>query len=151
VAANGRVTLTGRCSGLVLYLTSANTAIILDMNGGVDFGQFEPQAAGPFTNGSLSGTFFMGDAEVVNRSQTVAVASVSLDGKGNLSGTSDSTSTTAQDYAAAITDTYLVNSDGTFSIGSSGATIVGIMISGNRFVMINHVTSPVASVLVANH
>jgi hypothetical protein len=93
----------------------------------------------------------MGDAEVVRQSQTVAVAAVSLDGAGNLSGASDSTSTTGQDYAAAITDTYSVNSDGTFSIGSSGGTIVGTVISGNKFVMINHVTSPNASVLVANH
>jgi hypothetical protein len=163
VASNGRMALTGtgRCSGL-LYLTSANTGIALGlttanatilpvMSNHVDFGQFEPQAAGPFTNASLSGTFFMGDAEVVNRSQTVTVGSVSLDGAGNLSGTSDSTSTTGQDYAAAIKDTYSVNSDGTFSLGSSGATIVGTVISGNQFVMINHVTSPVASVLVANH
>jgi hypothetical protein len=150
VASNGRMALAGSCRGPILYLTSANTAIVLDRSNRVDFGQFEPQAAGPFTNASLSGTFFLGDAEVVNQSQTVAVGSVKLDGAGNLSGTSDSTSTTAQDYAAAITDTYSVNSDGTFSIGSSGATIVGIVISGNRFVMINHVTSPVASVVVAN-
>jgi hypothetical protein len=147
VASNGRTTLDNSCTGPVLYLADTNTAFFLDMSTGVDFGQFAPQAAGPFTNASLSGTFFAGDLEVISQNQKVAVASISLDGAGNVSGTSDSTSTTDQNYAATVTDTYSINSDGTFTIGSEAPTIVGTVVSSSKFILINHVTSAYPSVL----
>jgi hypothetical protein len=147
VASNGRTTLGSPCSGPVLYLAKTNTAFFLDMSTGVDFGEFTSQAAGPFTDASLSGTFFAGDLEVISQSQNVEVGSISLDGAGNVSGTTDSTSTTAQSYDAPLTDTYSINSDGTFTVGSEGSTIVGAVISSSKFILISHKKSAYASVM----
>jgi hypothetical protein len=149
VASNGRTTLSS-CGGDVptLYLTATNTAFMLSGNQGVTFGQAEPQAAGPFDNTSVSGTFFMGTDAVVSQSMEPEVGFVILDGAGNVSGIGDATSTTSQDPNHSITDPYSVNSDGTFSIGLSGTTVIGIAISGSKFVMIDQVTSTYPSILV---
>jgi hypothetical protein len=149
VASNGRTTLGSPCSGPVLYLADKNTAFFLDMSTGVDFGEFTSQVvpSGGFTNASLDGTFFAGDLEVISQSQKVAIGSISLNGAGSVTGTSDSTSTIDQSPAAAVSDTYSINSDGTFTIGSEAPTIVGIAISTSKFILINHVTSAYPSVM----
>ena len=61
VPAGGRVTISGwygnSASPLrVLYLVDNNNAFFLDTDAGVGFGFVEPQALGPFSNASLSGT-----------------------------------------------------------------------------------------------
>jgi hypothetical protein len=149
VASNGRTTLSS-CGGDVptLYLTATNTAFMLSGNQGVTFGQAEPQAAGPFDNTSVSGTFFMGTDAVVSHSQETEVGYVTLD-NGNVTGTSDHTSTTGQTANDPFTDTYLVRSDGTFQTGSSGTNnYVGIAISANKLVKIDHETLTEPSILV---
>jgi hypothetical protein len=147
VASNGRTTLDNSCTGPVLYLAKTNTAFFLDMSPGVDFGEFTSQAAGPFTNAYLDGTFFAGDLEVISQSQNVEVGSINLDGNGGVTGTTDSTSTTAQNYALALTDTYSINSDGTFTVGSEGTTIVGAVISSSKFILVSHKKSAYPSVM----
>jgi hypothetical protein len=145
VAANGRVRLTGDSCGAnppVFYLSAPNTGLLIDAAPGVDVGSFEPQAAGTFSNSSLSGTFFAGLAEVVSQSiETDSVGSITLDGAGNVTGTSDYMSTSSQTPGSTFADTYTVKPDGTFSAASSGTPTVGIVINSNKFVRIDDVTS----------
>ena len=61
VLTSGRVTISGWYANSnsplrVLYLVDKNKAFFLDTSAGVGFGFIEPQAAGPFSNASLSGT-----------------------------------------------------------------------------------------------
>jgi hypothetical protein len=61
VLAGGRVTIGGWFADShsplrILYLVDQNKAFLLDTGGAVGFGFVEPQAPGPFSNASLSGT-----------------------------------------------------------------------------------------------
>jgi hypothetical protein len=146
VAANGKVTLASSAScGVsppILYLTAANTGLLIDAATGVDVGSFEPQATGTFSNSSLSGTFFTGMVEVV--SQGIGAASAGevtmtpgSGAAGSIGGTRTLTSTASQTEDSPITDTYTVNSDGTFTTGSSSGEVVGILINSNKFVLLD--------------
>lgn len=141
VEATGRVTLssdTQSCGGTppVFYLTGLNTGFIVDAAPGVDTGTFEPQSAGPFSNASLSGNFFGGMAEVVIQSAQAEVDPIAPDGNGNITGITDISSTSGQDGGSPFfAATYNVNSDGTFSVSSSGGAVAGIIISSTKFVM----------------
>jgi hypothetical protein len=155
VGTNGRVTLTNPSGsdscGInppILYMTAANTGLLIDAASGVDVGSFEPQAAGIFSNASLSGTFVGGLAEVVNQNiNTDSVAEMAAT-SGSFGGTRTLTSTTSQTGDSPIADTYTVNSDGTFTTGSSGGNVVGIVINSNKFVMIDDVSSAYPILLV---
>ena len=146
VGSNGLVTLTGTNCGAhppVLYLTAPNTGIMVDSAVGVDTGFLDPQAPGTFSNASVSGTFTAGLPEVVSQNiGSVSVGLITLDGAGHMGGVSDYTSMTSQASNQTITDTYSVKADGTFSVGSSGSSVVGIIIDGTRFVRIDNVTQP---------
>jgi hypothetical protein len=143
VEPNGRVTLsssTQSCGGTppLLYLAGLNTGFIVDASPGVDTGSFEPQSAGPFSNASLSGSFFGGLAEAVIQSAQAEVDLLAPDGSGNITGTTDISSTSAQDTGSPfLAATYTVNSDGTFSVSSSDGAVAGIIISNTKFVMIS--------------
>jgi hypothetical protein len=156
VTTNGQVSLTGSSCGInppVLFLTAPNTGLLVDAALGVDVGAFEPQAAGPFSNSSLSGAFFAGLAEVVSQSiGTLSVSEMTMapgsGAAGSAGGTETFTSTTSQTEDSPITDTYTVNADGTFTTGSSSGAVVGIVINSNQFVMIDDVTSTYPILLI---
>jgi hypothetical protein len=141
VEPSGRVTLSSSaqsCGGIppVFYLTGQNAGFIVDASPGVDTGSFEPQSAGPFTNASVSGNFFGGMAEVVNQSAQAEVGPVNPDGSGNITGTTEIVSTSAQNSGLPFpAATYAVNPDGTFSVSSSSGTVTGVVISSTKFVM----------------
>ena len=65
---------------------------------------------------------------------------MTLTSNGIVTSISDVASTLAQTAGVAGSDTYNLNSDGTFSTGSSGGTTVGIAISGSKFVIVNNPT-----------
>lgn len=146
VVANGRVTLSGSNCGQnppVIYLAAPNTGYLVDTAEGVDTGVLTPQSARPFNNASVSGTFTAGIPEVVSQNiGLLSVGLITLDGAGHVGGVADYTSTSTQASDQTITDTYSVNTNGTFTVGSSGANIVGIVINGNQFVQIEQVTQP---------
>jgi len=141
VEANGRVTLssaTQSCGGAppVFYLSGLNKGFIVSPSLGVDTGIFEPQLGAPFDNSSLAGQFFGGMQEAVIHSAQAEVDAVTLDGSGNLTGATDSTSTSAQNADQSfLAATYAVNSDGSFVTSSSNGAVAGIVISSSRFVM----------------
>jgi hypothetical protein len=101
IASNGRATMSytsgAKTRNFVLYLDAMNDGYILDDSGSVGFGFFEAQAAGPFTNASLNGTFQGGTwFPPVSRSPNT-VAAITLN-NGGISG--------------ALTGTYTVDSFG---------------------------------------
>ncbi|MHB8411803.1 MAG: beta strand repeat-containing protein [Candidatus Acidiferrales bacterium] len=64
VSANGHVTITGGGGNNPdLYLVDTNKAFFMGTAGDVNAGFLEPQSAGPFTNSSVSGNYFSGEAE----------------------------------------------------------------------------------------
>jgi hypothetical protein len=136
----GLVTLNGSSCGAnppISYLNSLNSAFVLGTDSAIELGSFEPQTTG-LTNASLAGTYFVGTSEVVNQAAQAEVGIVTLTSNGILTSTSDTASTLSQTAGAAGSDTYFLNSDGTFSTGSSGGTTVGIAISGSKFVIVNN-------------
>jgi hypothetical protein len=141
VEPSGRVTLsssTQSCgSGApVFYLTDVNAGFLVDAAPGVDTGSIEPQSAGPFTNASLSGSFFGGSAEAIIQSEQAEVDPVAPNGSGAISGSTDLSSVNAQECGLSfLAARYTVNSDGTFSVSSSNGAVAGIIISGTKFVM----------------
>jgi hypothetical protein len=146
VEPNGRVTLgsvTQSCGSNppVFYLAGLNTGFIVDTAPGVDAGSFEPQSAGPFNNASLSGNFFGGIAEVAMQTEQAEVDPVAPNSGGSMTGTTDISSTSAQDAGSCfLAATYAVNSDGTFSVSTSGGAVAGIIISSSKFVMFSPAT-----------
>jgi hypothetical protein len=138
---SGRVTLSSRTQSCganppVFYLAGVNRGFILDAASGVDTGSFEPQSAGPFNEASLSGNFFGAVAEVVTQNAQAELDPIAPNGSGSITGTTDSSSTSAQDAGSPfLATTYIVNSDGTFSVSSSGHSVAGIIISDSKFVM----------------
>ena len=142
VVSIGRVTLTGSGCGAnppISYLNSLNAAFVLGTDSAVELGSFEPQTTG-LTNASLAGTYFVGTSEVVSQAAQAEVGIVTLTSNGIVTITSDAASTLSQTADAASSDTLSLNSDGTFSTGSSGGTMVGIAISGSKFVIVNNPT-----------
>jgi hypothetical protein len=148
VASNGRMTVSGaNCTGgPVFYLTDANTAFMLGEESNGALGQVEPQVvpSGGFTAASLSGTFYMGNLEVVSfgvaSAEQVGVGALTLNSSGGYSITTDYTSTYGQDADKTETGTIAtVYSNGTFSFSSSGP-IGGIIISSTESVIIDNVS-----------
>ena len=142
VVSIGRVTLNGSNCGAnppILYLQSRNNAFVVGSGSAIELGAFEPLTTG-LTNASVAGTYFVGTSEVVSQKAQAEVGLVTLTSNGILTSTSDAASTASQTVGTLASDTYSLNPDGTFSTGSYGATIVGIAISGNKFVIVNNPT-----------
>jgi hypothetical protein len=138
----GRVTLVGNNCGNsppIPYLNALDSGFVLGTDSTVELGSLEPQASG-LTNAAVAGTYFTGTSEVVSQSSQAEVAITTLTSTGVLTSITDTASTLNQTIGVAGADTYSLKADGTFSTGSSGATIVGIAISGSRFVTVANPT-----------
>jgi len=110
-------------------------------------GNFEPQTAG-LSNSSLAGTYFVGTSEVVGQGAQAEVGIVTLTSTGNLTGTLDTASTLSQAAGNTGLDLYTLNADGSLSLASSGATVVGMAISGSKFVLVSNPTLTFPTLLV---
>jgi hypothetical protein len=144
VAANGRVTLTGGSTPPVLYLYGPNQGFLVGTNPEVDFGLLESQAAGPFSDASLSGAYTFGTENPSAASVTLESGVATLDGKRNVAGTSDQSSSTGLTQNQALNFAYSITANGTGNVGS-GTT--AILISGNKLVFINN-TGPNPTITV---
>ncbi len=139
VVSIGRVTLTGSNCGVtppVPYLNALNSAFVVGTDPTVEIGAFEPATAG-LANNLLAGTYYIGTSEIVSQQAQAEVGTLTLTGNGILTSTTDIASTLTQTAGVSGSDTLFLNGDGTFSIGSSGGTTVGIAISGNKFVIVS--------------
>ncbi len=146
----GRMTLGSACgaSTPIAYFDGANSAFLVGADPAMELGSFEPQTTG-LTTASLTGTYFVGTSEVVNQADEVEVGIVTLSSSGQLTSTTDSTSTGSQALGATDSDTLILNSNGTFSTGSSTGTVVGIAISGSKYVIVGNASSTFPTLVVA--
>jgi hypothetical protein len=150
VVSIGRVMLTGSGCGTsppILYLNALSTAFWVGTDPAIELGTLVPQTPN-ITAGLLSGTYFAGTSEVSSQTAETEVGIVTLASNGTLTLTTDATSTLSQSIGAAGSDTFSLNPDGSFSRGSSGATTVGIAISGSEFVLIDNPTLTFPTLLV---
>jgi hypothetical protein len=98
----------------VFYLVSPDRGFILSGNDSLEFGTFEPQAEGPFSNASLSGNYALGTLPLLSSPGTNLVSGVlSADGVGSLSGTLTT---------KAGNQTFM----GTYSVATNGRTTLSI-------------------------
>lgn len=114
VSSDGRTTTTGITSNSpIFYLTNTNSGVILGTGPTADFGYFEPQVGGPFTNSSLSGMFFWGTDSASAASRPTTSGSLTFDGIGNYMGNEDDSTPTGLTPSKALSNTY------SFSLTSS--------------------------------
>jgi len=141
VASNGKVTGTVSGNFPIIYLIGANTGFWMNTGNSVGVGQMQPQTGGPFSNASLSGSYFMGDVEETAISQNgdnqTGLGVITLDGAGNVTGSNDGSSLGWQSSAADVpfTGQITVNSDGTFTPDTN---TIAIVVSPSQAVMIDH-------------
>jgi hypothetical protein len=139
VSPNGRTTIPGPTSmnPQVLYLESPNRGFILEAAGSeVTFGEIQPQAAGPFSAASLSGTFGenTGPPPVSIYQDTNGLST--LDGISSFSFTLD-TSDTEQFLRTKIrSGTYTVDLNGRGTMSFPGYELVFWIVSPNEFLCI---------------
>lgn len=79
----GTLTITGDPNFKTIYFEKPNKVFIMDTNTGAQFGVAEAQAAGPFSNASVSGNYFFGGT-VFDSSGACGV--LTADGAGSTSG-----------------------------------------------------------------
>jgi hypothetical protein len=147
VAANGRTTITGVFPNApVIYLSATNQGFILGGGVTAPSGIVEPQSAGPFSNNSVSGAYFLGTetpgCECVPEESGVATAN----GAGGLTGTLDSGrfGGLLQGNQPLPVSLYSVSSDGTGNVGASTALIV---VSPNKFLWMDASINPAVTIL----
>ena len=147
VAANGRATITGVFpSAPAVYLSAMNQGFIVGGGTSAPFGIVEPQSAGPFSNSSVSGAYFLGTetpgCECVPEESGVATAN----GTGGLTGTLDSGrfGGLLQGNQPLPVSTYSVSADGTGNVGPSTALIV---ISTSKFLWMDASINPAVTIL----
>jgi hypothetical protein len=137
VSSNGRVTVaSGGSTVSVLYLVSPNEGFILntDPNGATGF--FEPQAAGPFTDSSINGNFFLGDLAPGYAVRGAPIGSgVAELSDGTINETSDKDQGGSPLVGQTSEDTYAVSSNGRATTGSGNEVIY--IVSPTKFVMID--------------
>jgi Big-like domain-containing protein len=104
----------------VFYLVSPDRGFILSGNDSLEFGTFEPQTGGPFSNVSVSGNYAFGTLPLLSSSGTsFASGLLSADGVANLSGT---LATKAETQAFAGTYSVAANGRATLSIAQTSGS-----------------------------
>lgn len=117
IATNGRVSLKASTSQPVIYLFAEDRGFVVDTAGSIATGTIDPQAAGTFSNASLSGAYFLGTQPPVTDSQTLSAGVATADGAGNLTGTFD------EDVAGTLAGDQALST--TYAVSSNGRTILG--------------------------
>ena len=122
VASNGRMTLTGTGNHPpIFYLVSNSQAFFLGGNGGVDFGFFQLQTGGPFSNSSLSGSFAFGNIDPEYSGTNINVGEAVFTSP-NVNVTEDDNGNGSQTVGGTQSFAYSISSTGLLSIPSSGSS-----------------------------
>jgi hypothetical protein len=138
----GKVSLSGTSCGNnppVIYLTGPNTGVLLGSDAGVTLGLVQPQTATSIN----AGTYYFGmlEIEAVNYTAYLAteVGVATISSAGVVSGSSDETSIASpQQGNQSISDTLTVNSDGTITDSKHPGQVLGIVVSGSQFVLVDN-------------
>jgi hypothetical protein len=132
----------------IFYLTGPNTGILLATDQERSLGALVPQSATAIT----AGTYIFGTQEATSLDVGTLVGSGTLATNGSFTATGDRTTIASQQEGdEAISATFTVNPDGTFTDSeSAGWPVVGVIISGSQFVKIDNPTSPNPTFLIYN-
>jgi hypothetical protein len=132
----------------IFYLTGPNTGILLGTDQPFSLGALVPQSATAIT----PGTYIFGTQEAVSQNVETLVGSGALASNGSFTATGDGTTiSTPQQGDEAISATFTVNPDGTFTSSQDpGWPVQGVIISGSQFVQIGNVTSANPTFLIYN-
>jgi hypothetical protein len=145
VASSGRVTFTGGSTPPVLYLYGQNQGFLIGTDPNVTFGILGPQATDPFSNTSFSGTYMFGTENPSASTVTMESGVLTANGNGNVTGTSDQSSSAGLTQDQSLNFTYTFPANG---VGNVGSGTTGILISGNKLVFINNSsTNPTINVV----
>ncbi len=145
VASNGRTPITIGGYSLVAYLVNSNQIFLFVSDSNVLFGFGEPQAAGPFTNSTLKGTYAGYATNPVGFGVAAFSGEFSTDGAtptGSITGTEDISTSNGPVSGAAFKATYSVASSPTNGRGmmtvtsGTGGNAVIYMISASKFVAV---------------
>jgi hypothetical protein len=132
-----------------LYLTGYGIAMYLDVDGGSFAGYAANQTgSGSFTNASLDGTFFGGTTAVIGQGNSVEGDIVTLNGTGDVSTITDTSSTTTLVVDQMGTDTVAISANGTFTTSSNGSQVVGIVINPDYYLLADDTTTSFPTVLL---
>ena len=135
VDSSGRVTTSGGSSPPVLYLYGANEGFLVGTDADATFGILEPQAAGPFSDTSFSGTYTFGTEDPLTGTVTTESGVVTANGSGNASGTKDQSSPTGLTQNQGLNSSYSFAANG---IGNVGTGTTAILISDHKMVFISN-------------
>jgi len=144
VAANGRVAISGIAQPPVYYLWAPNHGYIVGTDSAATHGTLEPQAAGPFGNTLLSGTYAYGTEGTGVGGRLTAVGATTFDGMQNVQGTEDDSSPAGLVPNKPVSNTqYLFSSTstvpgrGTMDVNNSINPSVAYIVSANKVIYIN--------------
>ena len=149
VAGNGRVS---GCGG-AMYLTAANTAVMVGNDAGVFAGYVMPQTVpgGGFT--AVAGTFFGGTAEIVSQNADAETDLITMSTSATaISGTdiNDFSSTTYQqaDDVEAISGATLGSTGTITETQNSTSQVQGVAMDTTHFLMVNNASSSCPTISV---
>jgi hypothetical protein len=125
----------------VFYLVAKNEGFVIGTDTGATFGQFYSQTGSSFNNGSLSGAFTGGSNHPQDDQVNEELDSVSSDGKGNLTGTSETNVNSGNPSQGSITATYSVSSTGRVVVTESGSESAILYIVNSSQVLVIPVDS----------
>jgi hypothetical protein len=129
VSTAGRAIITGGGHNSLLYLVSASQAFFLQANASVDSGFFELQSGGPFSTGSVSGTYALGDIDLVNANITALSGIATFtSGSNGISLTLDANANGGSIVGQQQSDMYSLDSTG-LALIPSGCTITATPIT----------------------
>ncbi|MGB2900299.1 MAG: hypothetical protein WBB89_13600 [Candidatus Acidiferrum sp.] len=144
VTSNGRAAFRLGGAYVAAYMVSANQAFFIVPDSSVLFGFAEPQAMGPFTNGTVKGTY--GGSTTTPATLGVAIFSgeFTADGAiptGNITGTEDIGAASGPTLGATVNATYSISSSPTNGRGTIAGNIGGngiiYGISTSKFVVVS--------------
>ena len=128
-----------------VYLTGPNAGVLLGYDSGVLDGQLEPQSATSLASGAY---FFGTSLEPINFDEETQVGVVTLT-SGGVTGSSDETSPGSPQQAdQPVSETYTVNSDGTFSTSENLGVVSGIIVSKSEIVAVGNQSSAFPTILL---